>query len=86
MNKVTIRDFEDWEIIEEMRGRGISTPSLSNFDDYDLLEEIADRGMETPIDPRILANNIVQRMNMKLKVDDLIDQLLETITGRMLCK
>lgn len=86
-----LEDFSDADIAEEYESRdlGETVISLWEADDWDLLNEIRDRGLEDEIldyDIKESCESILSKLNTGQDVRSLIVELVQNVTGKIVCK
>lgn len=90
MYDVKLVDAEDWEILEAVVDRNLDVSRAGLFwaSESDLTSELRSRGVWMTLDRDVidLAERVRQRINMGVCVGNLMNHLIEELTGRLVCK
>lgn len=87
LDKTELGEFPDWEIREEFESRFLHTDRddlLSDADDKDLMDEVSSRDLcVLSMDMKKLTDDICLSMNSGKPTSDMVRELIETLTGRL---
>ena len=91
MQNKLLEDFTDEEIAEEYEARylGDVDAKIEDFDDCELVDEITRRGLEDDIldyNVKEMCENILFALNTNKDTRPMIVELIQNITGKIVCK